>query len=155
MKPLADIQGRLTSVASKSQIVYTFLVPEGLDALEVRFGYEPKLLENWEFARKLVEEAAPQYMEEPQLSEYLNRWESVLPLQNLLTLSMDDPRGFRGAAHRHTPVQEHRLSAEYASAGFLPGPATAGVWRVTVSVHAVVTETCSYTLQIYGVERGA
>lgn len=154
MIPLVDVQGRLTSVASKSQIIYTFLVPAGLEMLFIRFGYEPKLLENRTRARELVEEAAPRYMQEPQLQEYLERWESVLPLQNLLTVSLDDPSGFRGAAHRHTPRQEHWVSEDDAAAGFLPGPIAAGVWRITVSAHAVVTDSCTYELQVFGAEKG-
>ncbi|WP_240422200.1 hypothetical protein [Paenibacillus periandrae] len=153
MITLVDVGGRLTSAASKSQIIYAFLVPEGLEALEIRFNYSPKLLEDRERARELVALAAPRYMEEPQLSKYLECWERVLPLQNLLTLSLDDQYRFRGAAHRHTPVQEHRLGANDAEPGFLQGPIVAGMWRITVSVHAIVTEVCSYELQVNGVEK--
>jgi len=63
---------------------------------------------------------------------------------------MDDPRGYRGAAHRHTPEQEHRLRNADASPGFWPGPIHAGRWRITVSVHAVVTDLCTYELLVLG-----
>lgn len=154
MNILLDVQGKLTPAASKSQIIYAFPVLEDVDGLTIKFSYAPKLLEDADRAQELIQLAAPRYMEEPQLSSYLERWEQVLPLQNLLTLSLDDPHGFRGAAHRHTSDQVHRIDNAAASPGFLPGPMNAGMWRITVSVHAVVTDHCTYELQVLGWKRG-
>ncbi|MFE5322001.1 hypothetical protein ACFQ88_25340 [Paenibacillus sp. NPDC056579] len=150
MRALVEVQGRLTPVASKSQIVYTFVAEPGFDGLSIRFSYSPKLLEDRSRALELIQQAAPRYMEDPQLGHYLQRWEQALPLQNLLTLSLDDPSGFRGAAHRHSPEQEHRIGVAESTPGFLPGPVSAGLWRITISVHAVVTDVCEYELQVSG-----
>ncbi|TDF98598.1 hypothetical protein [Paenibacillus piri] len=154
MRTLVEVQGRLTPVASKSQIMYAFPVQAGLDGLTVKFSYSPKLLEDKRVALELIRTAAPQYMEEPQLGSYMERWEQALPLQNLLTLSLDDPHRFRGAAHRHSPEQAHRIGFGEASPGFLPGPMVPGVWRITVSVHAIVTENCTYELRVSGWKEG-
>ncbi len=57
---------------------------------------------------------------------------------SLLTLSLFDPRGFRGAAHRYAPRQRVRLDARAATPGFLAGPIPAGEWMVEVDVHCVI-----------------
>ena len=150
MRILMEAQGTLTPVMSKTQVVYAFPLPEGLAGLTIHFRYSPKLLEDTERAEELIRQSAPRYMEEPQLSRYLERWENALPLSNLLTLSLDDPSGFRGAAHRHSPEQSHRIGRTEASPGFLPGPAAAGIWQITISAHAVVTEDCGYSLKVTG-----
>lgn len=40
---------------------------------------------------------------------------AYLPVYNLVTLSLDDPAGYRGAAHRRATEQCHRLTAESAA----------------------------------------
>ncbi|MFC5451540.1 hypothetical protein [Paenibacillus aestuarii] len=150
MRTLLEVQGHVTATASRSQISYSVLVPEGLSVLYIKFRYAPKVLEDKARTKALVEEAAVKYLEGERLAMYVEQWEKVFPLQNLLTLSLDDPQGYRGAAHRHTPEQEHRIRITDASPGFWPGPIRAGMWRITVSVHAVVTEICTYELQVLG-----
>ena len=54
---------------------------------------------------------------------------AYLPVYNLVTLSLDDPAGYRGAAHRRATEQCHRLTAESASPGFLPGELRPGQWQ--------------------------
>lgn len=60
-------------------------------------------------------------------------------LKNHLTLSVEDPTGFRGAGHRHGDDHRVTLSAQSATPGYLPGPLLAGQWRVTVHSHAVLS----------------
>ena len=57
---------------------------------------------------------------------------------SLLTLSLFDPRGFRGAGHRFAPRQTIRLEPRQATPGFLAGPLPAGEWTVEVDVHCVI-----------------
>ena len=57
---------------------------------------------------------------------------------SLLTLSLFDPRGFRGAGHRYAPRQTVRLDAARATPGFLAGPIPAGEWMLEVDVHCVI-----------------
>jgi hypothetical protein len=59
-------------------------------------------------------------------------------LRNLLTISLFDPRGFRGAGHRHAPRQEIELGPSGATPGFLPGPIPPGEWLLEVDCHAVL-----------------
>lgn len=57
---------------------------------------------------------------------------------SLLTLSLFDPRGFRGAAHRYAPMQTIRLGPHAATPGFLAGPVPPGEWMVEVDIHCVI-----------------
>src|SRR4030095_15003510 len=56
----------------------------------------------------------------------------------LLTLSLFDPRHFRGAGHRHAPQQEIVIGPQGATPGFVPGPLPPGEWVVEVDCHCVL-----------------
>lgn len=60
------------------------------------------------------------------------------PYNNLLTLSLFDPHGFRGAGHRHAPAQEIVVDPAEATPGFLAGPVVAGRWLLEIDCHAVL-----------------
>ena len=57
---------------------------------------------------------------------------------SLLTLSLFDPRGFRGAGHRYAPRQMIRLEPHHATPGFLAGPVAPGEWMIEVDIHCVI-----------------
>jgi hypothetical protein len=57
---------------------------------------------------------------------------------SLLTLSLFDPRGFRGAGHRYATRQTVRLGEKGATPGFLAGPILPGAWTLEVDVHCVI-----------------
>ncbi|WP_339321638.1 hypothetical protein [Paenibacillus sp. FSL W8-0194] len=148
MKELLAVEGALTPLSSKTHITYQLYIPKGIDVLEIDFAYNPKTLDDKETSKPLIEEAIRKYVD-PALQEiYLPQWEKFHPLQNLLTLSVDDPDGFRGSAHRHPNHQRHVLSPQTASPGFFAGKVAEGVWKVTISVHCVVTAECRYRLRI-------
>jgi hypothetical protein len=57
---------------------------------------------------------------------------------NLVTLSLFDPAGFRGAGHRFAPRQRIDVTEAQATPGFLPGALPAGDWELEVDVHCVL-----------------
>ncbi len=67
--------------------------------------------------------------------------------KNLLSLSLFDPQGARGAGHnRHENVIT--LSAVEAAPGYLPGALQPGEWSVVVDTHMVLPgETLTYQLE--------
>jgi hypothetical protein len=68
---------------------------------------------------------------------------------NVLSLTLFDPQGFRGAGHCRGPYQEARLSAVDAAPGYIAGPLTAGSWTAEIETHGVAAgEPCRYTLDI-------
>ncbi|MFC3746542.1 hypothetical protein [Paenibacillus sp. GCM10012306] len=148
MRDLLIVEGQLTPLSSKTHITYQFYLPEGIDSLAIDFKYSPKILEDKDLSQELITEAIHKYVDPTLQQVYAEQWERFFPLQNLLTLSIDDPEGFRGSAHRHPPVQQHVLSQETSSPGFFAGKIGPGVWKVTISVHCVVTPECRYQLHI-------
>jgi len=62
----------------------------------------------------------------------------VTRVKNLVTLSLFDPGGFRGAGHRHATEQTVLVSRREATPGFVPGPITAGTWTIELDLHAVL-----------------
>jgi hypothetical protein len=148
MKKLLCINGQIIPESSKTHIVHNFNVESCGGKLIFMFSYEPKKLNDERLAEKLIKEGISKYVGSEK-QEALMKWKSFLPLQNLITISIDDPFRFRGAAHRHSPDQELFISENNASPGLLFGEIVPGEWLVTISAHAVVTETCNYKLCVY------
>jgi hypothetical protein len=152
VKTLFAADGVVTPSCSKSHITYTLHLHAPVDELVVDFAYEPKTLDDEMKAKALIDEGLQNYMLPEHLEASQTNWRAYLPLQNLLTLSFDDENGFRGAGHRHDPVQRLKIASEEASPGLIPGQLPRGQFRVTISLHCVVSEQVRYSLRI--VERG-
>jgi len=148
MDTLFEARGTLTSAASKSQVTYQFYVPAGCEGLRAHFKYFPKELNDREQSRRWIEAALDAYVS-PTKRTLRSNWEDFLPLSNLITLSFDDPERFRGAAHRHAPEQHYWLTPATASDGLIRGDIPCGMWRITLSVHGVVTPQCEYGLTVW------
>lgn len=73
-------------------------------------------------------------------------------INNMLTLSVFDPLGFRGAGHRHGDVHEVVLDSADATPGYFAGPIYAGEWRVVVDTHMIYSESCSIRLDVWGTD---
>jgi hypothetical protein len=57
---------------------------------------------------------------------------------SLLTLSLFDGHGFRGAGHRYSPRQVIDIASTAATPGFVAGPLPPGGWWVEVDIHCVI-----------------
>jgi hypothetical protein len=148
MEILFEIDSTITPSSNKSQIVHMMYLPKVYKKICVEFSYEPKLLEDRDKSRDIIQEALSRYVLEEELQYKREHWEENYPLQNLITLSFDDAEGFRGAAHRHNPRQLLIISEGFASPGLMPGIIPEGMFKVTLSVHALVTEKCSYSIKV-------
>lgn len=144
---LLDIQQTIGPEQSKKNIEHSFVLPAGAEQLEINFSYAPKDLGDRDKARAYIQEGMEKYAPKP-YGEGYGSWETYLPLVNLLTLSLDSPEGYVGCAHRHTPVQQHTISEKGSAPGFLSCPMSAGEWKAVVNVHAVVTDFCTYRLEV-------
>jgi len=70
-------------------------------------------------------------------------------ITNLLTLTLFDPTGFRGAGHRGGDTHEVELTPTTATRGYLVGALPPGEWTVQVDTHMVLPgEPVRYTLDI-------
>ncbi len=69
--------------------------------------------------------------------------------KNLLTLTILDPSGFRGAGHRQGDVHQVVLNEHHASPGFRAGPIQAGEWTVVVDTHLIMPgPPCAIRLEV-------
>lgn len=59
-------------------------------------------------------------------------------LDNMLTLSLFDPHGFRGARHRGGNRHDLFIDAVAATPGYVRGPLPAGEWTVQVDTHRIM-----------------
>jgi hypothetical protein len=139
---------------SRTHIPFSFIVERECARLEIGFSYEPRFLQDDEKARAVIQEGMSRFadsLEDPDPAA----WRTHAPLSNLLTLSLDGPRGFRGCGHRSPRPQPVMVCRTTATPGFLPGPIEPGLWRATVSVHCVVTERCTVHLVVRVRDGGA
>lgn len=162
MSAVTRITGTLRPEDTKSFRRIPLRVDPGVSSIRIRFSYGPR------------EEASPERGEQIALSkleEYGRLLErlgevavkelskrkaaiarSVLPLRNLLNFCLYDPEGgFRGRWDSPQyfgawiEVSEDRKGT---SRGFLPGPIDPGEWYIEIETHAVVTDECTYELEI-------
>ena len=70
-------------------------------------------------------------------------------VSNLLTLTVFDPDGFRGAGHRGGTRHQVRIGSTAATPGYLPGPLPAGEWTVQIDTHMIMPgEPVRYWLDV-------
>lgn len=142
--PLLDVEGVLGPESSRSQLPFAFDLGAGAEELEIEFSFSPAGEGDPARARELALAVAPRYgLGAAEIEERAGE-----RLNNLLTLSLDDPRGFRGCGHRHLARQLVTLGRGAATRGFVAGELPAGRWTVTVSAHEVVTTRCEYRLRV-------
>lgn len=151
---LMDIQGRVTPEQSGTHLRIPFQLTADAERMNIRFAYSPKVLEDRERALALLEASFAKYVLPDQQERVAARAETYLPLNNLITVSLDDEHQYRGACHRHDPVQELHLSELHASPGLVRGLIKPGSWTVTLSIHCIVTDACDYRLEVWTDETG-
>lgn len=59
-------------------------------------------------------------------------------IRNMLTLTLLDPNGFRGAGHRQGDNHEVTLTPSSATPGYYSGPLPAGEWMVQIDSHMIM-----------------
>lgn len=137
---------QVTPENEKTNISFPFTVPEDTVSLKITFSYDPKILEDDERARLLIEnnikKDAGEYAD-----EYPD-WKEFLPLKNLITVSIDDTVGYRGCAHRQDKDQIHIIREDFASRGFHKGRPQVGQWRIVLNLHGIVTEKIDCKLMV-------
>jgi len=75
-------------------------------------------------------------------------------IRNMLTLTLFDPTGFRGAGHRGGNNHLVEIRPTSATPGYRPGLLPAGQWIVQIDTHMILPgEPCRYTLSVTA-ERG-
>ena len=73
-----------------------------------------------------------------------------MPIKNLITNSLEREGVYLGNAHRWAPEQEHLITAEQASLGFVPPQAMEGNWNGMLHLHEIISPCCTGELRIEG-----
>ena len=150
MRVLLKRSVRVTPENEKTNIYLPFNAEKGLTRLTIDYSYSPKELEDEEKSERLIRE-----------NLIRDGWDEIaekgdfrqfMPLKNLITLSLDSPDGYVGAAHRQASVQHHEISESFASVGFDSVKITAGEWVLALNLHAVVTDECMCEIEVRGYE---
>lgn len=139
MTVLLDASLRLDRAQEKTNIYLPFFLPCAAAALQISVSYTPKTAEDdaaLALAQACLQRDAGEFAEQYPPAA------SFLPLKNLITLSLDDPNGYRGAAHRQAPTQVFRFTPQESPNGFSAGEVPAGLWRLALHLHALVTPFC-------------
>ena len=75
---------------------------------------------------------------------------TVDDVRNMLTLTVFDPDGFRGAGHRGGNDHAVTIGPATATPGYRPGPVPAGDWLVQVDTHMIYGDApVAYTLEVW------
>lgn len=147
MELLYQVEGLVNPTCSNSHITYSIFIDKSYDVLKVNFEYSPKELDSRVRSKELILESLAKYGYDEN-----SNWEKYLPLMNHITLSFDDPESFRGATHRHDSNIELILSKEASSPGIISDANPPGLWKITLSVHSLITNDCRYRLKVWGGE---
>lgn len=149
MTCLYKVEGQVNPTNSQSHIRYSFYVKDQHETIKVFFKYYPKDLEDKVTSKRLILESLDRYGYSSKDS--VQNWEDFMPLKNHITLSVDDPNGFRGATHRHDYELELTLDNKSSTPGLYTRKNESGMWNITLDIHALVTEECDFILKVKAV----
>ena len=158
--------GTLTRTDSHTFKRFEFFVPPGASEVMLRLTYAPRReelqvpLTPQEFRGRWSREIARyrgkvEMAGDHELAAFFERFvdeasRRVQPLQNLLNVAVFDSRGsFRGRwdSPQHFG-QWVTVGEAHAARGFVAGAIPPGKWTAVLECHAVVTDTCSYELEV-------
>lgn len=140
-------KGKITPANDKTNLIHRFDVPQNIKSLKIKYSYSPKTLESREKAVEIIKSTYEKY------DEVLHgRPADYLPVKNLITLSVDCNGRYIGAAHRQANEQEHIISRDFSSCGFVKTEIEAGEWDIMLNVHSVSCNV-DYTIVVEGEEK--
>ena len=126
---LFEKNGVISKADDKTNITFSFKVPEGIKELKVKYSYYPKEVEREAEAHHQIEEAMHKYG----IQNY--DIEGLMPVKNLITLSFDENGKYRGACHRQPNRQLVTIAEKDSTPGIINKPVEAGNWQVVLNVH--------------------
>ena len=136
----------LTPEDDHTHLEIPFELKKDYEKLHFKFLYSPKWVEE-ERAIMLINEHLNEVIPKEQFSEWgdANRY---LPLENLITLSLDYNNQYIGAHHCKDATQNILISNEKSTKGFLKQSVSQGNWSIKMNMHCVQSEKVTLKLQI-------
>ncbi|MBQ9531696.1 MAG: hypothetical protein IJR70_06450 [Eubacterium sp.] len=141
MMKVLSAAGKVTEKDSKTNIDHKFNVSKSAKRLVVEFSYSPKNVENESNSLELIEKGLKKYKTESENPS------DFLPIRNLLTLSFDENKKYRGACHRHPNEQKITISNENSTPGIINKEIESGEWNAVLNVHFAGCEV-EYSIEI-------
>lgn len=122
-------------------IAIPFSLPADGTELRIRYRYTPKRYEGEDAVDQVVA-CYGRYGLDCTKEEARKE----LPLNNLITLSLDGPHGWIGTAHRHLNDAVYCIS-QTPDPGFMPYRPRKGDYRAVVSTHAVLSDCVTVRIE--------
>ena len=129
-----------------THIKIPFNVNGDFDTIRISFSYTPKALIDYKMAKPIIVDGLKKYCQNTLLSD--KEMLIFMPLNNLITLSLDSPIKHLGAAHRHPNNQTHIISPLQSSRGFIKSKIIKGQWMITLSCNYIATEKVDVCLEV-------
>lgn len=136
---------------TKTNVIRLIDVPRDFREAVIEFAYEPKWVTDPAILKRETLKGSLQYGMVPEGTTDIPL-EDCPKICNMVTFSMDINDRFCGYAHRHDPEQLIRISETYATPGFHKIKPVKGVWKLTLPVNNVSTDTCTCTVRVRGEE---
>lgn len=146
MRELLTVAVTLTPTSDRTTLEYFFDVPPGAAEVSIFMGYAPDAHPSREAALEIIRETRRKYG----YPDALQDAQGDLPLKNLITLSVDDPAGYLGNAHRKQSPQWLRFDGHSAPPGFAVRAVMPGRWRLCAHIHALVSPVCELRCVVLG-----
>ncbi len=149
MIKITEFNWDITKADTKRHLSADFLVDKPYSKLIFECSYTPKYLEDASQGLKMMREAIVNA--DYSLSDYPD--EELLksmPLANHISWSIDSPIELLGTKHEHNPNQVLTIGNGCSTPGFKNSPIYEGKWAITASLNAVLTDTLSIHIAIFG-----
>lgn len=141
---------RWTPEDTAHDVPFAFTCTPDMTAVVVKFSFSPGKEYKEEICRPQVESALTRYYDRYPRNMQPMSAEQFMPVKNLITVSLTREGVYIGNAHRWATEQEHVLTPEHASPGFVPPEKIEGSWTGMLHLHEVLSECCTGHLRIEG-----
>lgn len=128
----------------KKHFEFPFILEKNYKKLVVKFLYLPKEFHDKSKSIKMLIDCYAEVNEVLSVKEA----EKMLPLTNLLTISLDSPNKNIGNAHNPKNDVEFFITKEKASYGFSPTEVMKGEWKVVISTHCILSDAVEMNLVV-------
>lgn len=137
---------QLTPADHQTHLQIPFELKKDYNCLHFHFSYSPKWVEDSR-AVVLIEEHLKQVIPESEMAA-LGNPKRYLPLENLITLSLDYEQDYIGCHHCKDASQHITISERESTKGFIKQAVQQGNWLVQLNMHCVQSEEVHLQLAI-------
>ena len=131
-------------------VPFAFVCPPEIASIRISFSFSPGMEQQDAICMPQIEAALTRYYDcYPRDIQPMDA-QQFLPIKNLITLSLEREGVYLGNAHRWAPEQEHIITTEQASRGFVPPVAMEGSWTGMLHLHEIISPRCVGQLRMEG-----